>query len=381
MGERPVNILAVMNESFADLESLTPFGATGPVWENLRALSGAGLHGRLNVSVFGGGTGATEFEFLTGHSLAFLPAECAPYVQYLQPSRRNGYSLAWLLKEQGYEAVAVHPAEPGNWNRSNAYALLGFDRFLSLRDMGGWDEPSNNLRGMYTDEALYGELLRLLREKPRGQRLFVHCVTIQNHGGYLHAPLDGEDLFGLSADIPPGDGQEDAEIGNYLTLAAASDRALGGFVRALEEVEEPTLLLFFGDHHPTVSRPLTKRTEGADRWDAGPEARAELFQTPLLIWSNRALPAMDIGDTSAQYLGPLLTQVAGLELSDYQSLLGALRARWPVFTAQAAVDSSGRFYPPGEAIGQSRELRDYRAVQYNLLLDDRHKLYAYPNGE
>jgi len=266
---------------------------------------------------------------------------------------------------------------------------MGFDRFLALRDMPGWDQPANNLRGMYTDAALYAELLRLLREKPPGQRLFVHCITMQNHGGYLQPEFHG---IGPRIDLiePPGwagteqfDEELDVElaaweIGNYLTLAGISDRALGEFARALEEMEEPTLLLFFGDHQPTVSRLLTRWAEGADRWHAEPEARAELFVTPLLIWSNRGLPAADIGDTSAQYLGALLTQVAGLPLSDYQAFLAALSERWPVFTAQAARDAAGAFHTPDEALGLSPALREYQAAQYNLLLDDWHRMYRYP---
>ncbi len=363
MSEPPVNIILVMSESLADLEALTPFQPSQPVLSNLRALYERSIHGKLHVSVFGGGTSVTEFEALTGNSAAFLPAECAPYVQYLQPSRRNAASLAWQLKAQGYQTVAVHPADGANWNRDQAYPLLGFDRFLSLRDMPGWNLAGNNLRDMYTDEALFAELLRMMEGKPVGQRLFVHCVTMQNHGGYLIPPL-----VGVGPRIDHG-GVPDEEIDSYLTLVERSDRALGDFVAALDRLEEPTLLLFFGDHQPTVSRNLTKELEGADRWYAEGEAHAQLFEVPMLIWSNRELPPQDLGDTSSQYLGVLLTQVAGLEMNDYQRFLAALSAQWPVFTAQAARDASGAFYTPDEAVQRSPLLQEYRAAQYNLLFD------------
>jgi len=381
MSEPPVNIVVIMSEAFADLEELTSIKTTRPVLENLRTLSESGLYGQVHVSIIGGGTSIPEFELLTGHTSAFLPVECAPYVQYMHPTRRNGYSLAWLLKEQGYRTVAVHPAGPRNWNRNNAYAMMGFDLFLSHIDMPGWDDPANNLRYLYADEPLFEELHRLLREKPPGQRLFIHCVTMQNHGGYLQPPMDGlEPRIDLAMNELPKDEQVDLEIGNYLTLIGISDHALGEFTRALEEIEEPTLLLFFGDHHPTLSRRLTLRVEGEDRWFAEPEARAELYKTPLLIWSNQGLPAVNIGDISPQYLGVLLTQIAGLPLSDYQRFLAALSAEWPVFTTQAARDAAGVFYATEEALKASPELREYQAIQYNLLLDDRNKLYSYPTG-
>ena len=92
------------------------------------------------------------------------------------------------------------------------------------------------------------------------------------------------------------------------------------------------------------------------------------------------MPALDIGDISTQYLGPLLAQVAGLPLSDYQRFLAELSAQWPVFTVQAARDASGAFFFPEVALRRSPALRMYQAAQYNLLFDDHHKQAALFGG-
>ncbi len=365
MPERPVNIIIVMNESFADLQSVVPFETNRPLVDNLHALYGQSLHGTLSVSVYGGGTSTTEFEALTGNSAVFLPTESSAYVQYIQPALNNGYSIARQLRGLGYRTLAVHPADARNWSRDQAYPQLGFDEFLSLEDMPGKDAPENTLRDLYSDRALYDVLLGQLREKPAGEPLFLHCVTMQDHGYYDKTPTPGVEPRAYRTD-----GEPNAELDNYLTLLGISDAALGEFVRQLNALEEPTLLLFFGDHQPTVSRALVEDVRGEDWFEAGDAGRRmALYRTPFFIWSNRGLPAADLGEISPQYLGGLLMQVGGLPLSGYQRFLSALRAEWPTFTLQGAVDAQGNIRLVDEAMAESQALRTYEAAQYNLLFD------------
>lgn len=71
---RPVNIIAIMNESFADLtifegleleEDPTPF---------LHSMTENTIKGWMYSPVTGGGTASVEFEYLTGFSTLFQPA-------------------------------------------------------------------------------------------------------------------------------------------------------------------------------------------------------------------------------------------------------------------------------------------------------------------
>jgi phosphoglycerol transferase MdoB-like AlkP superfamily enzyme len=371
MAAPPVNILVIMNESFADLQTVVGFSTDGPVLEGFRRLYADTLHGTLHTSVYGGGTSVTEFEVLTASTLAFLPPDSSPYVQYMQPSRRNGYSLAGRLKSMGYRTLAVHPADARNWNRDRTYPLMGFDAFLSLDDMPDRDGPGSLLRGHYRDDALYARLLRILGEKPAGEKLFIHCVTMQNHGGYEMPLRVASDLR-----VRRLGGKPDRALDNYLTLANLSGDALCGFLEELSALDEPTLVLFFGDHPPITARPLVEDCTGEDWWEGDLTRRMPLFETPFLLWSNRPLPAADLGDLSPEDLGPLLMQVAGLPLNAYQRLVAEAGARWPVLTAQGARNAEGAVCSVEDALRDDPLLRDYQAAQYNLLFDTVHKLDA-----
>ena len=131
--ERP-NIVAIMNESWADFEEFGNLSLSESVTDTFRTLDN-GVWGHAYTSVFGAGTSASEFEFLTGNSMAFLPSGSIPYQQYILD---DAPSMASLLKEAGYRTLAFHPGERTSWQRDRAYPRLGFDQFKCGEDPRAW---------------------------------------------------------------------------------------------------------------------------------------------------------------------------------------------------------------------------------------------------
>ena len=129
----PTHIICIMNESFSDLGEIRDFPTNVPYLDYYRSLKDNCLKGDLYVPVFGAMTCNTEFEFLTGNSLVFAPEGSVPFQLYM---KEPSYSLASLLKDQGYETIAMHPYPAGNWNREQAYAAMGFDT-QGLRERPG----------------------------------------------------------------------------------------------------------------------------------------------------------------------------------------------------------------------------------------------------
>ena len=84
----------------------------------------------LYVSAFGGGTCNTEFEYLTGNSMAFLGTGTYPYTIY---DLTRTETLSQQFKDLGYDTTAIHPNHGTNWNRENVYSAFGFDNFLPSR--------------------------------------------------------------------------------------------------------------------------------------------------------------------------------------------------------------------------------------------------------
>ena len=126
--EKP-NIIAIMNESFADLRVIGNFPTNSEYLPFFNSLNENAIKGNLHMSVFGATTPNSEWEFLTSNSMAFVPKRTVPYQQYVL---KNSYSLATILKSQGYSTTAIHCYYPQGYNRNLAYPRLGFDKFLSI---------------------------------------------------------------------------------------------------------------------------------------------------------------------------------------------------------------------------------------------------------
>ena len=172
--EKPT-VIAVMNETFSDLSIYQNMHADyqGPTY--FKSIDDCLSRGRLYVSAYGGGTANTEFEFLTGNSMAYLGSGVYPYTTYDLTDTEN---LAAQFKSLGYYTTAMHPNHGTNWNRENVYKDFGFDQFLTINDF----QNAETLRGMVTDKATYDKILELLDTNSNPQ--FIFDVTMQNHSGY-----------------------------------------------------------------------------------------------------------------------------------------------------------------------------------------------------
>lgn len=112
-----------MNESFADFRVIGNLETNQEVMPFYDSLTENTTKGYALSSVFGAKTPDSEWEFLTGNSMAFLPAGSVPYQQYV--SEKNAYSLVDNLKQQDYTCVAMHPYYATGWSRDKVYPGIG----------------------------------------------------------------------------------------------------------------------------------------------------------------------------------------------------------------------------------------------------------------
>ena len=171
--ERP-NIIAIMNESYADFDHLGEELRTNqPVTPFADALEENTIRGYALTSIFGGTTANAEFEFLTGFSMANVPEGSCPYQQYINA---DTFSIARVLKELGYRTFATHPYLSSGWNRTNVYPHLGFSESTFLEAY-----PMEDLvREFVSDREMYSHVLDLLRSESDAP-LFLFGITMQNH--------------------------------------------------------------------------------------------------------------------------------------------------------------------------------------------------------
>ncbi len=361
--EKLPTIVAIMNESFTDLEnvgSLTFSPDNLPFLHSLQQRDDV-IWGTAWSSVYGGNTCNSEYEFLTGNTTAFLPTGSKPYQQYVDCDQT---ALPSILKAYGYTCTAIHPGNRSAWQRDEAYPFLGFDAFISARE---FDVRRELEHGLTSDRSGYRQVIWEYEHRDPDTPQFLFNVTIQNHGGY-----EVED-YPATVHVQ---GQEGAfpQAEQYLTLTQKSDAALEELLTYFAEQEDPVVVLIFGDHWPNLEEGFVSALLDADAAHLSFQDVMREYQVPFLIWANYPLRGEHIEQVSLNYLSGLLLRAAGLPGTDYTRFLEMLRAQVPVITAEGMIDCTGACYQNGSATPFDDLLRQYDILEYNNAFGDSQKV-------
>ena len=102
-------IIAIMNESFSDLSVLGDLQTNMPLTPFIDSLKENTTKGYALSSVFGAKTPNSEWEFMSGNSMAFLPMGSVVYQQYISDTPTT---IVSNLKDDGYTCIAMHIMKP-----------------------------------------------------------------------------------------------------------------------------------------------------------------------------------------------------------------------------------------------------------------------------
>lgn len=273
VGNTP-DVIVIMNEAWGNFSYLDEsyLNADYMPYIHEEVQKGEFRSGKVYVSVFGGNTANTEWEFLTGNSMIFCP-NAVPYNQYVIG---NIDSVVSHLKENGYTTTAIHPFFASGYSRNQVYQYMGFDEFVSLLDFDDrYDESAfatyisdeeiaNSPEGFYirnkiSDEALFQKTIDVYEEKKVDGPVFIFDVTMQNHGAYEYGGYEGEISVDFGEDIP---GQEN--FSQYLSLVRESDRAFEKLIDYYKTVDRDVIILMFGDHQPDIDISIYNKMLGKE---------------------------------------------------------------------------------------------------------------------
>lgn len=348
------NIIVIMDEAFSDLSVLGELNANRDEMPFIRDLMEDGknvMAGYANVSVCGGNTANSEFEFLTGNTMAFLPEGSIPYQQYI---KRDSFSIASYLKELGYVTYGEHPYNAGGWSRDKVYPLLGIDRLLFLKDY----DYRKYVRKYQSDMADVNQIIHTFETKEENSPLFLFNVTMQNHGGYT------EDFENFTPDIEALDGKSRV-VNKYLSLMKLTDESIEYLISYFEAQEEKTIIVFFGDHQPntTVANPVF-RYNGIDVNNLSKEQVLNRHKVPFFIWANYSIEEKHDMELSLNYLGAKVLEAADITLPAYMNFLEDLQEQYVSITSISMEESEGYEKEKAEEL-----LKEYKILQYYYLFD------------
>ena len=359
--EKP-DIIVIMDESFADLSVLgSELRTNQPVTPFIDSLTENTIRGYTLASVFGGGTPNSEYEFLTGNSLALAPGSII-YQQYLHGTT---YSMVEELKENDYNCIAMHPFNASGWRRPYAYSCLGFDETYFLDDF-----PQQDLvRSFVSDQEMFEKVTALYEEnKASNQNVFLFGVTMQNHGGYTYEGDNYEQTISLN-----GYSQEYHQAEQYLSLIHETDSAVEYLIDYFRNVNHKVLVLFYGDHLPGLSSDFMTEVHGGEFSTL--DEQEKKYAVPFFLWANYDIPEENVGLTSLNYLSNYVYQAAGFALPEYNQYLTQLQEAVPAMNSIGYYSkTAGAFLPYSEAKGEEKHiLNQYLQLEYNALMDTRHR--------
>lgn len=352
------DIIAIMDETFSDPAVLGEFETNKDympfVHSILRGEVANTISGYTDVSVLGGNTANSEFEFLTGNSMAFFPNGSVPYLQYI----RDGIStIVPQLEEYGYTTYGTHPYRAKGWNREFIYDLMGFD----YRYFQGSFPFEDKLRNYVSDEADFKSILEW-RNNTEGP-FFMFNVTMQNHSNY------GGDFDNFDPQIVAKfkNTYSNKYLNKYLSLMYETDQDVASLLSELSQSDRKTIVVFWGDHQPNdyVVRPIYKEY-GLDFDNQTYEQQQQRQKTPFFIWANYDIQEQTNVEISLNYLNILLFETAGLQLDEYQSFRKNLwQGQIPMMNAVGYRNDDGDLVEYDDAPEEIQNLlNEYQNIQY-----------------
>ena len=328
------NVVIVQLETFFNVNRLKDIKFSSNPLPNLTRMMEEYPSGAFSMPVVGAGTVNSEFEVLTGMNIDDFGIGEYPYKTIVKETACE--SLAYDLKPYGYQAFAIHNNTGDFYDRNLVYPNLGFDTFTSVEYM--WPDSYTPMDWV-KDSVLTDEITTAL-DSTRGQD-FVFTVSVQGHGSY---PTDSSVKYTHHVTVSSDTITDEAylnQLSYYVNQLYEMDQFIGDLVDMLRNRHEPTILVMYGDHCPSLDLTDDMLSSGT------------IYDTEYFIWNNAGLK-FDWQDMQAYEMGSTL--LSALEIPD-----GAINAYH---------QNSGRQLKDGE-ITEEEYLSGLKELEYDILYGDK----------
>lgn len=364
------NIIWIMGEAFTDLsqDEHFSFAPGNDPNENFKKLQkNSVMHGRIVTPSFGGGTGDTEFDALTGA----LTIDCAPDESFaFNAIKRDVSSLPSLFNTIGYKTMAFHPGFAWFYGRQDVYPKLGFKDNFFLENI---DQPE--MKGGYVSERQFSEIFRsrfLEALENSDEPIFSYGLDIQNHGPYFYDKYGKNLPYQCTVSL-----SEEAanNFGSYFLGIKDMDIMLGEVYDMIMSLDEPTIMVFYGDHLPGLGNDPSAFDEiGIKLSHDDLEKEIEFYSTPYVIVANESgraflnrenVEIQDGNAVSANYLASMVLDMLNYNKVDNFFIYNSeMRKKLPIISRNFIFDGVNT-YPRNEVKGEAKEAyEDYKKYEY-----------------
>ena len=302
------NVIIIMSESLYDTDHFDNIIADKDPMEKIHQYQENYGGGSCAVNIFGGGTANTEFEFLTGISTKYYCGNLM-YNNYIN---ENQMSMVGYMKQLGYHTVSIHPYKKSFFNREEVYSYFGFDESYFLENM---THTTDRFDITISDYSLTQEIIEKFEnnEKNSDAPFFNFSVSVGNHKPCLSYVSGLPYVYKQKVNIQTENGKAldeiaERDVTRYYTGVYDTNQAFTQLVSYFEKVEEPTVILLFGDHAPPFADETYAQISSSALDDE------TLYQTPVVTWNNYGLDKWNVDNINANYLSTSFLEYLGFPL-------------------------------------------------------------------
>lgn len=324
------NIITIVSESLSDPTVFNQLTFSEDPLPNLRQYLETYSSGHFLSPFKGNRTANVEFEYLVGFTNSLLLEGTIPFQQALS-SKPEIPSFISFMDQLGYTSVAIHPNNAAFYKRSQVYPALGFDEFLSIDKMKHLDYIDS--QKYVSDQSVFDELYAELEAADRP--IFAYGLTMANHIAVFDKKFGENTIEVLDANR-----EHNTEMETYAEGLKQTDLALKEFITKIENYDEPTLVIFFGDHLINFQSDIHEQ-HGYIEKDTDALRAKLFFETPLLIMSNMDdFQIENIDDVSPIFIAPLILRELNLPLSPFYVFLLDLYEEFSVLHNNFKLDAN-----------------------------------------
>jgi len=351
------NIVMIFSESFWNIDDMKEVRFDQPVASNFEQLKQKGILVDMISPSYGGISSNVEYEMLTGSSIKFFSSGYIPYMQlYIDDKYIKAPSVIQELKRNGYKTHITSTWESSLFNCKSVYEYFGVDVTEYKEDL----KDSYKKGGRISDAYVAERLIQELKEKPKDEKLFTMILTAQAHMPFNFDKYEDYDISIVDSKLDP---EEEDTIRSYAQGVYDADKQLKEVYDFIQTYEEPTILIFYGDHLPYLKNEkgedITKKLEYFNTGDSTEDLYRK-YHTQCLILAN-----YDIGEDDIDYMGPdlvmdYLLNNMDLEVSPYYQWLYTTIDKLPASNLYVSVDKNGNKYKTSKLTGTMKDTFDLR---------------------
>ena len=375
------NVIMILAESFYDLTRLPDLTYERDPLENFHALQAESISGTFHSHYLGYGTGYLEMAMLQGITgMDFNPGTNICFLEDESYTRLDSMPQAFV--DAGYKAEMLHAFDNSLYNRTVTYPLMGFSDLFFSADIQqlGFEWTDTKYGGYYLNDRYFftGMLERMKTINAGGQPAFLYGISMENHQPFDAEKFGYECQIGVESQTLSPENMEIVRV--MLEGITRSDQALGELVEQLRSTEEPTIVVFFGDHRPNLfmtdgDTVYTKLglCPSNDTVEWTPEQVNDLYSTDYLIWANDPELLSGLAGSEAESsitgLSSQVLDVTGRKMTRFWALQNEIRSFALTETDLYFVDGAGNGYASRADAPLTKEQKELMELRSAVVYD------------